>query len=282
MNLINEIKNYILFLKNDMGLYITLHPYGNESVIMPTELSLFNIHDNSYCIFTKSCDQLQQHCIDCQKRVRQRVKEGSFVGTCHAGVKEVVYPISDGNGNMGFVSVSGYKDEQGVSYLKKVSQKYSLPYEQLSEIYASLKDELPQKQWLDTLINPLIRMLELAYINAQSQPRRDLTFTDMVVAYIKRHHCQSITSEDICRRFSCSRSYMSGQFNRDMGVSVREYITSLRIEDAKQLLEFSKISITEIALSIGYSDSNYFTSLFKRKTGLTPSQYRSKKRSSHQ
>ena len=277
MTIIQEIKEYILFLKQDMGLHITLHPFGSESVIMPTELSVFNIHDNSYCIFAKTCDTLYEHCVDCQKTVRQKVKEGSFAGTCHAGVKEFVYPIPDGNTNQGFVSVSGYKDEQGDSYVKRVAQKYSLPYEQLSEIYASLKDELPQKAWLDTLINPLIRMLELAFLNSQSQPDPELSFTDSVVAYIKRHHCQSITSEDICRRFSCSRSYMSGQFNRDMGMSVREYITSLRIEDAKQLLEFSKISITEIALSIGYSDSNYFTSLFKRKVGLTPSQYRNSK-----
>jgi len=274
MELTNQIKNYILFLKTELGLYVTLHPYGNERVIMPTELSTFNIHDNSYCIFAKSCNELYEHCIHCQKKVREKVKKGSFVGTCHAGVKEFVYPIIDGDTNSGFVSVSGYKDENEDSYVKQISQKYSLPYDQLKDVYNSLKSELPPKEWVDSIINPLMRMLELAYLKDKDRPSREVTFTDNVVAYINRHRSEDITSEDICHRFSCSRSYMSGCFNRDRGMTVREYITTLRIEDAKQLLKFSNISITEIAMTVGYTDSNYFTTLFKRKVGITPSAYR--------
>ncbi len=276
MSLIEQIKSYILFLKKDMGLQITLHPSGVEGVIMPTELSVFNIHDNSYCIFAKSCNELYDHCIECQKKVRQRVKQGSFIGTCHAGVKELIYPITDGTERGGFISVSGYKSENAPSYLKRLSQKYALPYRQLQEVYDSLQDEMPPKDRVDTLISPLIRMLELAYLQKESLPTPTLSFADEVAIYINRHHCRDITSEDICRRFNCSRSYMSGCFNRDMGMSVREYITRLRIEDAKQLLIHSKISITEIALTVGYTDSNYFTNLFKNKVGVTPGEYRKK------
>ncbi len=274
MELTKQIKDYILYLKTELGLYVTLHPYGNERVIMGTELSVFNIHDNSYCIFAKSCGQLYEHCVQCQKKVREKLNQGSFAGTCHAGVKEFVYPIIDGDTNRGFVSVSGYKDEKGQSYVKRISEKYLVPYHQLKDVYNSLKGEAPLKEWVDGVINPLMRMLELAYIKDKEHPNRKVTFTDNVVAYIKRHHSENITSEDICRRFACSRSYMSGCFNRDMGMSVREYISKLRIEDAKQLLKFSGISVTEIAMTVGYTDSNYFTNLFKCKVGVTPSQYR--------
>lgn len=277
MTLTDQIKNYVLFLKKDMGLFITLHPFGNEGVIMPPALSIFNIHDNSYCIFAKSCNELYGHCIECQKKVRQRVREGSFIGTCHAGVKEFVYPITDGTENRGFISVSGYKSEKGDSYLRRLSQKYSLPYHQLREVYQSLQDQMPPKEWVDTLVAPLVRMLELACLHNKSLPDRELTFTDKVALYINRHHCLNITADDICRSFNCSRSYMSGRFNREMGMSVREYITRLRIEDAKQLLIHSKISVTEIALTVGYADSNYFISLFKSRVGVTPGQYRRKK-----
>ena len=63
-------------------------------------------------------------------------------------------------------------------------------------------------------------------------------------------------------------------------MTVREYITQLRIEDAKQLLKFSNISVTEIAMTVGYTDSNYFTSLFKQKVGITPSKYRKEQKNS--
>ena len=104
--------------------------------------------------------------------------EGSFVGTCHAGVKEFVYPITDCGTPRGFVSVSGYKDPQGDSYLQRVAQKYAVPYGQLKDIYDTLESDLPQKQWVDSLINPLVRMLELAYLNAQNNPEREMTCTD--------------------------------------------------------------------------------------------------------
>ena len=275
MALINEIKEYILFLKKEMGLHVTLHPYGNENVIMPTELSVFNIHDNSYCIYAKSCDEFYSHCVESQKKVREKASCGSFEGVCHAGVKEFVYPLTDiGTNKCGFVSVSGFKCENYKSYLKKASQKYSLPYEQLRDAYSHLQDTPPDKEWLDSLINPLLRMLELAYINANAQAQKEPTFSERVASYLQRYHCRNITSEDICKRFACSRSYMSDCFNKEMGMSIREYITRLRMEDAKQLLLYSKISITEIALTVGYADSNYFNSLFKRRIGMTPGQYR--------
>ena len=277
MSIIKEIKEYILFLRKEMGLHITLHPYSRENVIMPTELSLFNIHDNSYCIYAKSCEEFYNHCVHSQRKVSAKADGGSFVGVCHAGVKEFVYPLMDGGTKRGFVSVSGYKCDNPKSYLEQISQKYSLPYQQLQDAYASLQDTAPDKKWLDSLINPLLRMLELAYIEENAKAQKEPTFSEQVAAYLQRYHCRSITSEDICKHFSCSRSYMSECFNRDIGMSVREYITRLRMEDAKQLLIHSKISVTEIALTVGYADSNYFNSLFKSRTGITPGQYRRSK-----
>ncbi len=68
MNLIEIIKNYIIFLKNHHGLSITLHPLIHESVILMSELISFNIHDNSYCVFLKTCNEARCHCINRQLR----------------------------------------------------------------------------------------------------------------------------------------------------------------------------------------------------------------------
>lgn len=272
---VSAIKNYVLFLKNCHGLSVTLHPIKNEALINSSELISFNIHDNSYCVYLKSCEALHNHCVKKQKKILENLEKGSFCGTCHAGVKEYIYPISNGRENVGFISVSGYKTENADSYIKKISSEYGFDYKNLKEIYSSLSDTIPERDEIDTLIIPLCKMLELAYIKGEDGPQKEESLPEKIVKYIKRHRNSNITSEDICRRFSCSRSYMSARFNEFTGKSLREYITELRIADAKLLLLNSSLTVTEIALSVGFSDSNYFSVIFKKHTGMSPLKFKS-------
>ena len=63
-------------------------------------------------------------------------------------------------------------------------------------------------------------------------------------------------------------------WTRKTGQSFREYLVSVRLKAAKSLLCHSRLSITEIAFSVGFSDSNYFSNVFKAKEGITPGKYR--------
>ena len=59
-------------------------------------------------------------------------------------------------------------------------------------------------------------------------------------------------------------------------MGIREYITVLRIEDAKELLTRSNLTVSEIAYAVGFSDSNYFSSQFKQAVGVSPLCYKKK------
>ena len=117
-------------------------------------------------------------------------------------------------------------------------------------------------------------MLELAYLKSEEFAKADEPFIFRVIAYVKRHHTQNITLIDVCREFSCSHSLLSHAFKKSVGMSFREYITHLRIEDAKNLLLHSRLSVTEIAMSVGFSDSNYFSNVFKKSVGVSPLSFR--------
>ena len=268
-----DIRNYIIFLKSQCGLSVTLHPIENESVIAPSELMTFNIHDNPYCIYIKSFSDAQVHCIRRQEKVLKKCTGGSFCGSCFAGVREFVYPISNGQEVIGFICVSGYRTENAAPFIERTSERYLIPYSNLEQAYLSLNGRIPDKEWVDTLIMPLCSMLELAYI--RSDNGTDLNgLTDRILRYVRQNHTQNITLNEICERFSCSRSYISHNFKKITKMSFREYITYLRLEDAKTLLRYSKLSITEIALSVGFGDSTYFSSVFKVSVGCSPSCYR--------
>ena len=276
MHNVENIKNYILFLKHECGLYVTLHPHGNETLITSSELIAFNIHDTPYCIFVKSVDGLWQHCVEKQEKVNERCACGSFCGSCFAGVREFVYPIKRGDEFMGFISVSGYQSEYAESYIARVAQKYHIPRKKLAAAYASLKCDTPKKEWVDTLILPLCDMLELAYMKEKATAIVPNEPIEVVLNYIKRNHASKSTLEDICKHFGYSRSYVSHVFKKRVGQSYREYLTKLRLEDAKILLKHSSLTVTEIALSVGFNDSTYFSNIFKAKIGTSPSAYRKK------
>ena len=274
MQLTKAIKKYILYLKKECNLLISLHAGDFDKIVLSDDLMQFNIHDNSYCAYIKSSSNAQSCCIQKQRRVTEKCSTGAFCGVCHAGVVEFIYPINNNSVTVGFISVSGYKSDKSSIYIDAVSKKYKLSKESLISAYDTLKDDIPSKTFIDTLIIPLYCMLELAY-HRQAEPQANTqSFCDNIVEYIKQNHTQNITSEDICRHFFCSRSTISHKFNKYMGMSIKSYINVLRIEDAKYLLKYSDLNITEIAFLVGFRDSNYFTGIFKKMVGLSPTAYR--------
>lgn len=275
---ITPIKNYILYLKRECGLAITLHIWGIDDLVVPSELISFNIHDNPYCVYVKTCSRAKEHCIMKQSAVIRRCAEGPFEGVCHAGVREWVYPIRNGEKAVGFISVSGYQCDCAESYIKAMAEKYGLSVSALWEHYITLKTDFPSQGSVDTLLRPLCDMLELAYTKLQSHSGKKTDFCEDIVRFLKKEHNRDISSEDICKAFFCSRSQLSRKFNSRMGMSIREYINLLRIEDAKSLLGNSALTVAEVAYSVGFSDSNYFTLVFRKITGLTPTSYRRKHR----
>ncbi len=279
MNDILAIKNYILFLKKECKLAITLHSFSSN-LILKKELLIFNIHENPYCVFVKSCKDAYTHCILKQGKIIEKCKNGSFIGTCWAGVKEFVYPVTYDNAVVGFICVSGFSDKKGAEYIRSVAQKYDLEPQVLQTLYRSLNDEMPDKTFVDTLVYPLCNMLELAHIKAEHLLQKDNdSFIRQIIYYIKKNYTKNITSELLCQEFNCSRSHLSKTFNDKMNTTLPEYITKLRIESAKNLLEYSKLDIADIALSVGFNQPYYFTAIFKKYTGSLPSAYRKRTQS---
>jgi two-component system, response regulator YesN len=93
--------------------------------------------------------------------------------------------------------------------------------------------------------------------------------------YISGNYCSDITLEDVSREVSISPNYFSKLFKDETGSNFIDYLTMLRIDKAKKLLADSKYANKEICYQIGYSDPNYFSRIFKKIVGVTPTEYRS-------
>ena len=80
--------------------------------------------------------------------------------------------------------------------------------------------------------------------------------------------------KNICDESHYSMPYLSSKFKQCMGISFKEYQTKIRIDTACQLLTKTNKKVFEIALAVGYKNVDFFTSVFKDKTHMTPGKFR--------
>lgn len=92
-----------------------------------------------------------------------------------------------------------------------------------------------------------------------------------IVDYIHKNYCSSITLSMMSEKYSVSQEHISRMFRRETGIGFNEYITLMRLREAERLLkDDTKRTISEIAYSCGFNDSNYFSAKFKSVYGLPP------------
>ncbi|MDR1209541.1 MAG: AraC family transcriptional regulator [Clostridiales bacterium] len=84
----------------------------------------------------------------------------------------------------------------------------------------------------------------------------------------------SVSMDEILRRISFSKSYLTRLFRNNTGFTIMEYYSNMKIDEAKKLISENSLSLTEIAEKLGYYSIHYFSSQFKKKTRMTPSEYK--------
>ena len=96
----------------------------------------------------------------------------------------------------------------------------------------------------------------------------------LAAQYINNHYAQELSLRSIADRFHISYYYFCRIFREATGFTLTEYVNSVRIKHAQQLLKESRLSVTEIAGQVGYDSCTNFERVFKSRTHISPLQYR--------
>lgn len=99
---------------------------------------------------------------------------------------------------------------------------------------------------------------------------------DVIKDYIDRNYKKDISAKDVAGILGYSDVYFSKVFKQLFDDNFINYLTKIRIDRAKVLLKDISFNIKEVGKSVGYADSNYFTKVFKRSIGMSPSEYRNR------
>ncbi len=100
---------------------------------------------------------------------------------------------------------------------------------------------------------------------------------ERILSYIDANYAEDISMQDAAKAMGYADAYFCKIFKESFDKSFMVYLADYRIEKAKELLEDMTVNIKDVGSSVGYRDSNYFTKVFKRIVGVTPTEYRTQK-----
>ncbi len=128
------------------------------------------------------------------------------------------------------------------------------------------------------ILTESVLLYTLSYINNKQEDvsikKKTKNLFDTIVDYIEVHYREpDISLKQIAGIFSYTEKYLSYIFKKNMNIGFSSYLNNLRIQYAVDLINQGKMSVTEIAMQCGFSDSLYFSKVFRKIMGRTPTNY---------
>ena len=95
-----------------------------------------------------------------------------------------------------------------------------------------------------------------------------------VMEYVRNNYQKRLTVTEIADKFGLSSEYLSSLFHKEVGVTLPQYITDLKIKQAQILLKYTNLSLIDISSLLSFTSQQYFQTVFKKAVGVTPNYYR--------
>ena len=133
------------------------------------------------------------------------------------------------------------------------------------------------KTYLEQFLIFLLRSMTKPSVPSFPQKEAiDDPLIEAIRQYLMNHIEKVIRIEDLCREFDYSRSYLSRRFQQQTGQTLGDFATQLKINEAKRLIRETKLNFAQISSKLAFENPQYFSRVFKRKTGMTPTEFKNR------
>lgn len=156
----------------------------------------------------------------------------------------------------------------------KIIAKFSKDIEKLMMLQSRYTDGLIQLNSFSDILTWTSLIIE-ELINLYSETNTKDEIVERAIKFINENYMNDIGLKEVAGYLFVSPYYLSHIFKELTGKTFTEYLTSIRLNRAKELLTVTNLSISDISSMVGYEDTNYFSKIFKKQIGITPSSYRS-------
>ena len=176
------------------------------------------------------------------------------------------------------------------SVLKKLeatpSDKICTLPEDVGKMVISILDALAQAQgfnqsYMPNLTSSLCQnLIDIFFWHYKTHPTSKIISNESIIQnaliYINAHYCEPLSLSDIAKHSNCNVSHLSASFHKKLNMTIKQYITILRIKKAKKLLVTTNVPISSIAYESGFSSLASFNRNFLEQESISPSAYRKK------
>jgi AraC-like DNA-binding protein len=225
------------------------------------------LHHGPYCVFAKQAGGMQV-CSDNKARsMKLAEKERAFSGVCPHGLRELVQPVLIDSSLAAVLYAGHFASDRKLAVISGKHYSGRLPPALTADSEHELRRQL-------RLAAALI-CWEIALWKKQGghggRRHDEQYYLDQVDFFIAHRYAENISLAELADTLKVNPNYLGGIIRRRAGYNFRQMLNRRRIEEAKTYLRFhSRLNISEIAAMSGFADSNYFSTVFRQITGMTP------------
>lgn len=242
------------------------------------ELISYPEHIPPFCQLIRSCSEGLDACAQCDReacRIAAK-KQNTHIYQCHAGLTEAVTPLYVDDMVVGYLLFGHVFDypsvEEGWETVKACCRAFPLDFMKLEQ--ACKARPLISRSYVRSATHILHAVASYLILEQMVTLRED-RLAVRLNAYINTHYTEPLKAEDLYQKLGIGKTQLYEISRQLYGTGVAAQIRKLRIERAKALLEDERhIPLAEIATDCGFTDYNYFITVFSREAGITPEKYR--------
>lgn len=230
-----------------------------------------------FCRLMKGFPQTRRKCKYADRRSFEKCEKANtlLLYKCHAGLVEAIMPLHENEKIIGYLMFGQITDNPDKTDLLDKIPVWSENYGIDSSLLKNSIDRITCKT--DEEIKAAAKIMETctSYIIYKEliTPENDKIIT-AAKTYIEEHLEQSIQIETLCAVLNVGRTRLYEIFRKEQKTGISKYILLRRLHKAKKLLKTTGMTVPEIADSVGFSDYNYFSRVYKKQYGKSPKHYR--------
>ena len=256
---------------NATGINIAILPANYSDMVNPR----YHI-PNPYCNLIQSSPEGKKKCDLSEKCL---IKQASVTGKpevhiCHAGLTDMVIPIIHDNILLGYVLFGQMRENTDFLQIKNMIKDLDIDIHKSEIFYNQIPFFDSQKiHSVENIVVMLVKYILLEnMINANFEK-----YIKSVTDYINDNIEKNLSIQTISKNTGLSKSSLYKKFHKYYNCTVSEYINKKRVENSKELLIKTDLSIEIIAQQVGFNSTQYYSKTFKEIVGISPNKYRKSK-----
>jgi two-component system, response regulator YesN len=205
---------------------------------------------------------------DLEKKLTNAIENLDF-----SGFKENLYALLEGTKNRSVQSFS-VAANQVLFLLGSLAKKYDVETKDIQNTIWNCQQNIWKLNSQHKVKEYLVQLAELIIEKVRLARFSNKKLVDSIRHYLDQHYASEISLTTLSNLFHINSTHLSETFKNNIGQNFSDYLVNLRMENAKQLLKDKQLKIMDVANLVGYSNSGYFSTVFKKRFGQSPVEFR--------